>query len=283
VRAELRFLAQPKSFWALVRTLSQHLGYTARGRNGEEGQVSVHSIRDMARALTELGLNPEVVTHSPQGQALEDYFRYRADVLNNFVRPRLMDKDEVAPIFEDLHARLAPSCPIPMNKQKGEKRAPAYLTGLVNMLVQQATGDLPCNYDPRELTTFTRDGIPVRTLARRVDGAFPTAVNPIAIWEVKEYYYTTTFGSRVADGVYESLLDGVELEEMRSTEGISVGHYLFVDSHFTWWKCGRSYLCRLIDMLNMGYTTEVIFGREVLERVPELAQKWADEFRKRHE
>ena len=32
----------------------------------------------------------------------------------------------------------------------------------------------------------------------------------MALWEIKEYYYTTTFGSRVADGVYETLLDGLE-------------------------------------------------------------------------
>jgi hypothetical protein len=151
----------------------------------------------------------------------------------------------------------------------------------VNMLVQEATGNLPCNYDPRELTTFTRDGVPVRTLARRVDGAFPSAVNPIALWEIKEYYYTTTFGSRVADGVYETLLDGLELEEMEQNEGIRASHYLFVDSRFTWWKCGRSYLCRLIDMLNMGYATEVIFGREVLERIPELGAEWVRSHRER--
>ena len=41
-------------------------------------------------------------------------------------------------------------------------------------------------------------------------------MNPIAVWELKEYYYTTTFGSRVADGIYETLLDGMELEDMRA-------------------------------------------------------------------
>jgi len=50
---------------------------------------------------------------------------------------------------------------------------------------------------------------PLRTLARRVDGAFTDTVNPIAVWEIKEYYYTKTFGSRVADGIYETLLDGM--------------------------------------------------------------------------
>lgn len=163
-----------------------------------------------------------------------------------------------------------------MNKQKGDKRAPAYLTGLVNMLIEANIENESCDYDPRELTTVTRNGVPVRTLARRVDGAFPSAVNPIAVWELKEYYYTTTFGSRVADGVYESLLDGMELEELREHEDIDVKHYLIVDAYNTWWNDGKSYLCRMIDMLHMGYVDEVIFGREVVERIPVLASNWLE-------
>lgn len=42
------------------------------------------------------------------------------------------------------------------------------------------------NLTPRSLTTVTRDGKPLRTLARWVDGAFPDTVNPIAVWEVKD-------------------------------------------------------------------------------------------------
>jgi hypothetical protein len=161
-----------------------------------------------------------------------------------------------------------------MNKQKGDKKAPAYFTGMINMLIDANLEGLPCDFDPRELTTITRDGEPIRTLARRVDGAFPGPVNPIAVWEIKEYYYTTTFGSRVADGVYESLLDGVELEELREHEGVDVKHYLMVDDHYTWWDCGRSYLCRIIDMLHMGYVDEVLFGREIVERLPAIVSTW---------
>src|ERR1019366_5521278 len=120
----------------------------------------------------------------------------------------------------------------------------------------------------------TREGAPLRTLARRVDGAFPSTVNPIAVWEIKEYYYTTTFGSRVADGVYETLLDGMELEELENVAGHKVHHLLVVNDYFTWWDCGRSYLCRILDMLHMGLVDEVIFGREVLTRLPKLAREW---------
>jgi hypothetical protein len=207
------------------------------------------------------------------GKLLLEYFEYRADVLNQFVKLRLMSKDQARACFEAIRAKLNPSCPLPLNKQKGEKRAPAFFTGIVNMLIESNAGGMPCDYDPRQLTIVTMNNVPFRTLARRIDGAFPGPVNPIAIWEVKEYYYTTTFGSRVADGVYESLLDGMELEELRN-EGVDVRHYLMVDDYFTWWECGRSYLCRLIDMLHMGYVDEVLFGKEVVERLPAIVKEW---------
>jgi hypothetical protein len=168
-----------------------------------------------------------------------------------------------------------------MNKQKGAMKTPAYLTGLVNMLVEANTKGLPCDYAPHQLTLVTRDNLPLRTLARRVDGAFPGSINPIAIWEIKEYYYTTTFGSRVADGIYESLLDGLELEELREHEGVDVKHYLIIDAHDTWWNQGKSYLCRIIDMLHMGYIDEVLFGRETMDRLPELVKEWVEIYKTR--
>src|SRR5699024_11765047 len=141
-------------------------------------------------------------------ETLFNYFSYRSDIITNFVRSHLMDKDEAEAVFYSLFDTLDPQCPLPMNKQKGDKKNYSYLTGMVNMLIESnLDGVTTCDYDPRSLTTVTHQDMPLRTLSRRVDGALPSVVNPIAIWEIKEYYYTTTFGSRVADGVYESLLD----------------------------------------------------------------------------
>jgi len=78
-----------------------------------------------------------------------------------------------------------------------------------------------------------------------------------------------------ADGVYETLLDGMELEELHEHEDIKVSHCLMIDAHFTWWDCGKSYLCRIIDMIHMGYVDEVLFGYEVIERLPTLVKEWA--------
>jgi len=281
VRADQRFVGLPKAFWANVRTISQEAGYTQR----RKGEVKVHTVAEMAAAMTACGLR---VTHltgkdgtTELGYTLERYFAYRADVLNAHVAPLLMDAPEAKALFEQLHEQLKPTCPIPMNKQKGEKASPNFLTGIVNMLVQANSEGLSVDYDPRELTTFTKDGAPLRTLARRVDGCFPGPVNPVAVWEIKEYYYTTTFGSRVADGVYETLLDGLELEEVKHREGIECEHVLIADSKYTWWECGRSYLCRIVDMLNMGYVDEVLFGKEVVERLPGLVRGWVAAARQR--
>lgn len=270
-----KFRNKPKEFWANVRTISQQIGYTMRG----EGQVKIPTINEIKTAYKFLGLNLHRIIDDKNiltefGNGLLEYFKYRADVLNTFVKPRLMNPDRARSEFKNLYKILSPKCPIPMNKQKDDKRAEAYFTAIINMLIEANCEDFKCDFDPRVLTTVTRDGLPLRTLSRRIDGAFPSIVNPIAVWEIKEYYYTTTFGSRVADGVYETLLDGMELEELQEHENIEVLHYLMVDAYYTWWDCGRSYLCRIIDMLHMGYVDEVLFGHEVIERMPSIVKEW---------
>ena len=272
-------MIQPKEFWANVRTISQEVGYTERG----QGTIKIPSLEAVKVKFAALGLSTNhIVSEDNQltafGVLLFQYFEYRAYILNDVVQPYLMNKEAAEIEFNRIKNQLNPQCPLPMNKQKGDKKNYAFLTGMVNMLIEQNIGDLACDYDPRSLTTITHNAMPLRTLARRVDGAFPSVVNPIAIWEIKEYYYTTTFGSRVADGVYETLLDGMELEELHNTMQRKVQHILFIDDYFTWWECGRSYLCRMIDMLHMGYVDEVIFGREVLDRLPELAQEWQHQY-----
>ena len=142
------------------------------------------------------------------------------------------------------------------------------------MLIEKEIGNLPCDYDPKLITIITENNRPKMSLSRRVDGAYPSAINPKAIWEIKEYYYTTTFGSRVADGVYETQLDGWELRDVATKLNIKIDHFLIVDSRFTWWVKGRSYLCRLIDILHMGLVKEVIFGKETINRIPAIAKNW---------
>jgi len=272
------FLKLSKTFWASVRLISQEAGYTEKGKD----QIKVPTMKEIKSKLDRFGIDFDRLQIQRVGSQkltmlLQEYFTYRADILNSYVEPHLMDAAKAKRVFHKHVVNLKPSCPLPMNKQKGAKKAPAYLTGLVNMLVEANSQGLPYDYDPHQLTILTRDNLPLRTLARRVDGAFPSSVNPIAIWEIKEYYFTTTFGSRVADGIYETLLDGLELEELREHENIKVQHYLIVDAHDTWWSQGKSYLCRIVDLLHMGLIDEVLFGYEVVERLPSLVEEWVNQ------
>ena len=294
------FVGLPKEFWANVRTISQEVGYTVRpkrkkGIKGQAGPIKVPTLTEIVVALESIDLTAtHLVAKNSQptelGRRVIDYFEYRADVLNRVVEPLLMDATKAEQLYAKLQRQLNPRVNVPMNKQSKEKKKPAFFTGIINMLIDANLGGLPCNYNPQELLTVTRNREPFRTLARRIDGAFPGPVDPLAVWEIKEYYYTTTFGSRVADGVYETLLDGMEIEELSTAlrePNVSkknprhIQHLLMVDAHYTWWVKGRSYLCRIVDMLHMGYVDEVLFGEEVLSRIPQIAKSWSREYKAR--
>lgn len=267
-----QFRNQPKEFWANVRLISEIVGYTVR----EKDFIKVPTIDEIVKGYTSRGINIDQIYKnnniSKLGSELLQYFKYRAEVLNTSVQDNLQDKEEAENLFNSVKKRVTPPIElIPMNKQKGEKKKEAFLTGTVNTLIYEALGkSISFDYDPRNLTVITNNKSPIRTFSRRFDGAYPSIMDPKVIWEIKEYYYTTTFGSRVADGVYESLLDGMEMEEMEENVKIKISHYLIVDSKYTWWVCGKSYLCRLIDMLNMGYVDVILFGKEVISELPRL-------------
>lgn len=244
--------------------------------------IKEHSAEAIAERLRKLNLSSEHIIDSAgnvttEGQLLVDYFAYRAKAIKEYVQPNLMNREEAKAEFDKVIEKFKYTVSVPYNKQSGDKRHMAYLTGLVNVLTEKTLGELAFNPDPRQLTVITKNEKPSRTLARRVDGAYPSIVNPVAIWEIKEYYGTKTFGSRVADGVYETMLDGYELEELRASEDIDIKHYLMIDDYFTWWDCGKSYLCRIFDMLHEGFLDEVIVGRQVITRWPEIVRTWNHE------
>lgn len=267
-----KFLKQSKSFWAQVKLISITLGYSNKEK------VKTYSAEEIVECLKNFGLSTEHIIDSGgkvtlEGSLLVDYFLYRANCLEKNIKPNLMDKERAQEVFQSLFSKSHKE-KVPFNKQKGDKRHYAYLTGIVNLLTEFNIGNNSFDSNPNRQVIITRNKKPIRTLIRRMDGTFPSVTNPYAVWEIKEYYGTTTFGSRVADGVYETMLDGYELEELRSVEGIDVKHYLIVDDYFTWWKLGKSYLCKIIDMLHEGFLDEVIFGREILERWPRIVESW---------
>lgn len=259
-------------FWALVKFVSQKLGYSERGT----GRLKRYSAAKIERVLRDRGLDP--TGYEPTLEQAATYVDARAGLLEDCVKPNLMDRDEARLLFQEIKKKTAPpKALLSMNKQKGEKHHEAYLACIVNMLtydeLRKAHGEAVFDSNPNTPLTFARDGMPLRTLFRRMDGAYPNVNHPYATWEIKEYYGTTTFGSRVADGVYETALDGYELNDLGSV-GVVVDHYLFVDDRFTWWDLGRPYLARIVDMLHAGLLSAAFFGREVVKEWPDVVADW---------
>lgn len=257
-----RFLDRSLRFWANAKFLSEQIGYSQRG----SGQLRQYTIHEAHKVLVASDLFPHSrrIENDDLISDVIAYLNWRANVLNQKVAPLFMNREQAAVEFEKVRLRTRPTKQLPMNKQKGEKRHPAYLSSLVGMIAESVLGPAGFIDDARRLSVLTRDNILEGVFSRRFDGAIPDTKNPRAVWEIKEYYGTTTFGSRVADGVYETLLDGYEIELARRELGVEIAHFLFIDDRFTWWECGRSYLCRMIDMLHTGHVDQIFFGREVL-------------------
>jgi hypothetical protein len=275
-----KYLNLSPEFWATIKLLSQKLGYTKKkGRKkGEAPIINVPTIAEVLETYNVLNLNTNKLFYNEQvtdfGGLILEYFAYRADLLNNVIQHYFMTLEESKSLFEKLRYLHDYKVPLAFNKQKKGQKIPLFYTSIINFLIERNIGDNSCSYSAGELTAFTQHKFPVRSLSRRVDGSFPRVINPVALWEIKEYYYTTSFGSKVADAVYESMLDGYELKDVRSSLNIDIKHYLMIDGKLTWWVKGRSYLCRLVDAMHMGLITEVLFGKEVIKRIPELTKEW---------
>jgi hypothetical protein len=260
-----KYKGQSLRFWAHVKFLSERIGYSTRKTKIKPSELKHYTLDDAAVAFEAFNLSTKSFGSNNEFIAsILEYMNYRANILNNVVSKKFMTKDEAKSEFDKLHAEINPKTALLYNKQKGDKRHPAYLACMVQMIAEKQMGEGEFVNDAQNLSIVTKNEFLEMIFSRRFDGAYPSIINPKAVWEIKEYYGTTTFGSRVADGVYESLLDGFEISLLKSEHDISVSHYLFIDDRYTWWECGKSYLCRLVDMLHTGHVDEIFFGREVL-------------------
>jgi len=125
MKPDPRFVNQPKHFWANVRSISQYVGYTARGT----GKIRVPDLGAIVAALDALGLGTTHVVDgdgrpTELGASLAAYFAYRADALNRLVAPRLMDAAQAAKAFGRVRKLTKSKLPVPMNKQKGTRGSP---------------------------------------------------------------------------------------------------------------------------------------------------------------
>lgn len=230
-----KFKGRNRHFWAYVRYISEKLGYSERGKN----KLKRYSKNDVIKLIIESEFSHEDFLKSNKdgltklGKDVIEYLNKRNEIIEKHIAKNLMDRKQAKKEFTKAKKRIKPKCYLPFNKQKKEKRHHAFMTCLVNMLSEEALRGIHFEDNPKGLTLVSKNGKLLRVFSRWMDGAYPSRINPLAVWEIKEYYGTTTFGSRVADGVYETMLDGEELKELEEQEGIKIKHYLIIDDKFT--------------------------------------------------
>jgi hypothetical protein len=95
VLPDARFTDAPDPFWAVVRSVGDHLGYTVRGAG-----LTRHTADAIGAYLTGAGLVvPDTII-----EAVATYIAVRADLLEHVVGPALMNKAEAAAEYELLLA-----------------------------------------------------------------------------------------------------------------------------------------------------------------------------------
>lgn len=262
-----RFTKEDKSFWFFIRFISEKLGYS---KKGEVLSYSREQIEDLCK-------REDVFASSDRINQAVDYCQMRADTINTIVQDNLMDADLARHHFEQMKRIGSYHSKFIMNKQSGEKKKVNYFTAIITMLAEDALGNgTSFDPDPRGLIYILNNKTITGASSRRFDGAYPSIYSPKLVWEIKEYYYSKSFGSRVADAVYEAELDGYELNEIFSRTGQEVRHVMFIDGKYTFWNLGKSYLCRFIDTLNMGLIDDLIIGKEVFTEWPAILSQYKE-------
>ncbi|WP_160050025.1 hypothetical protein [Nocardiopsis sp. FR4] len=158
-------------------------------------------------------------------------------------------------------------------KLEGYHKSPKVLVSTVDAVVDNecASTATPVDKNPQSrAAVISRDHILVTP--RRLDGAIPSLFNPVALWEIKEYWGKTKGGSKMSDAIYEIQLVGTELRTFEDEFGIHVNHYAILDGRHQW-SARKSDLRRSVDLLYTGLLDEIIVGREVLKEWPRIVRE----------
>ena len=107
------FLNHDKSFWALVRTISEEVGYTVHGGD----KIKVPTLAEAADALIALKLDASSVRERDRptelGRKLLDYLAYRASAIAD-IKGYLLNATEAEQMFKEVKRRCSHVCKHPL-------------------------------------------------------------------------------------------------------------------------------------------------------------------------
>ena len=137
------------------------------GKNRRGWQTAVAALAERSRRHAWLDPRPLGSATAPTklGEQVCEYLDYRRQVLPEIER-HLMTAAEAKSAYQKLRRDLGSTRGPTMNKQTGTKAVPAYLTTMVNMLVDAHAAGIRYDADPQELIKLTRNGQLARVLSR---------------------------------------------------------------------------------------------------------------------
>ncbi|MGV9554545.1 DUF7687 domain-containing protein [Streptomyces sp. NPDC003522] len=195
---------------------------------------------------------------------LSDYWSKRSDVSENAFA-LMRTESEARADYASISDQVLQSYGV---RLAGYHQSPKVLVNTVDAIVYHEcrSAGMPVNTNPQSRAALLSDEH-IWVSPRRLDGAMPDLLNPVALWEIKEYWGKTGGGSKMSDAVYELHLVGLELRMFEEEFGIHVNHYAILDG-VEQWKSRKSDVRRTVDLLYMGLLDEIIVGSEVLSEWP---------------
>ncbi|WP_189559213.1 DUF7687 domain-containing protein [Streptomyces pilosus] len=255
-------------FWHVVRMLADQISARSRYAEGISPSQIIPVLKSVKSSAADgligyLNRNPENL-----GQ-LSRYWAKRREVSETLLS-LMRSEEEAKGDYIAMSDRALESYGV---RIEGYHRSSKVLVNTVDAVLNEecAKAKVDVNTSPQSRAAIISDEH-IWVSPRRLDGAMPALLNPIALWEIKEYWGVTNGGSKMSDAIYELQLVGVELRTFEDEVGIHVNHYAIIDGRDQW-NSRKSDLRRAVDLLYSGLLDELIVGREVLTEWPRVVRE----------
>lgn len=255
-------------FWHVVRMLADQV--PARSNHAEKMLPSdIVSVLKNASSSAADGLKGYLEGRPQDLERLSRYWTKRREV-SEYLLSLMRSEEEAKADYASISDRALQSYGVQID---GYHRSSKVLVATVDAVLDEECGSagVQVNKNPQSRAAIMSDKH-IWVSPRRLDGAIPALLNPVALWEIKEYWGVTKGGSKMSDAIYELQLVGIELRMFEDEVGVHVNHYAILDGKFQW-GARKSDLRRAVDLLYSGLLDELIVGREVLTEWPRVVRE----------
>ena len=273
-------------FWEYVKLILNYKPSRGRNKLAQTDEMQEVHLRATGEKIPDRVLSGKLLSPdgevSALGQELIRYFCRRAQQVSSLLDD-LREEEEGLEEMESLGLIAKKHKP----QSPGQSESPRIVQQTIEAISQRVAAEsgMEVNTDPGgRCVMFVNDHLLVTP--RRMDGALPGLFNPVALWEIKEYWGRAG-GSKMSDVVYESELVGWALYRFNKAlpSAAQVHHYVIIDGKGRWKGDSRggrqSDLGRLVDLLNQGLISELLYGKNILPEWTRILHEEAERYQAR--